>query len=42
VTDEQRALLEPLLNRGTGRAHAELRTVVDGIFYITKTGAVAL
>jgi hypothetical protein len=31
--------------QGTGSAvakHADLRTVVDRIFYITKTGAVAL
>lgn len=37
VTDEQRALLEPLLDRGTGRAHGDLRAVVGGIFCITKT-----
>ena len=40
LTDEQWALLEPLLNRPgkPGRKHADLRAVVDGILYITKTG----
>ena len=40
LTDEQWDLLEPLLCRPgkPGRKHADLRTVVDGILYITRTG----
>lgn len=40
LTDEQWALLEPLLRRPSkpGRKHTDLRIVVDGILYITRTG----
>lgn len=39
LPDEQ-WLLEPLLRRPgkPGRKHTDLRTVVDGILYITRTG----
>lgn len=40
LTDDQWALLEPLLQRPgkPGRKHADLRSVVNGILYITRTG----
>jgi putative transposase len=40
LTDEQFALLEPLLPRPkhTGRPPTELRAVLDGIFYLVRSG----
>ena len=40
LTDAQWALLEPLLLRPgkPGPKHADLRAVVDGILYVTRTG----
>jgi putative transposase len=40
VTDEQWLFLAPVLCGAgkRGRKHGDLRTVVDGIFYITRAG----
>ena len=40
LTDEQFALVEPLLPKpkGIGRPPADLRAVLDGIFYLNRTG----
>ena len=40
LTDEQWAVLEPLLCRASKRGpkHADLRAVVDGMLYVTRAG----